>query len=311
MDDKIRSWIDRNLDIGQYDLRKITSGGANYCYIIEAEDRLVLKLSRQVSESLLEYEAKVLRFLEEKQIQHVPRLTHIDTNPEQFDTPILVQTHVGEQNIRENLNAENMEALAELLSKIHQIPIEEYNRYFNKKHPISQTPYEFVKERQEKYHKKFYKKYRKLAKNPKPEITQHYKRCQEILEQLKQFDTELQLCFTNTDLVDNVRTDKNQEAYIIDWETGGVGNAANSIMEFLNKGDLIDKKDEFLQIYNKYDPIRLPDKLLDLLLEKSLIGNMLWAAKFKEKTKEGEGNAQKYKKILQERLQLCRENIPL
>lgn len=277
---KVDRWLRENAErigIDYKDIHSTADGESNHNFIVEADDRMVLRISRSISRrTRLENEAKKLDFLESQSIDSVPRKIHLEKDAEIGE--VLLETYVGDKDVnKDNLNEERLRSFAEKIAEIHSIPVKSYQNFSGKSIEETTLKDSFEKDFR-KWSKRPYHEYLELADNPDERIERFFRKQKELLSNVPEQQIEQSL--THGDLGFNFRASGNQVS-IIDWEFSRIDVPENEILYFFEHGDLdSEQREVFLNEYRKH---RSPDENFELLREiypKFLAFNdMIWAAK--------------------------------
>ncbi|MFB6100684.1 MAG: aminoglycoside phosphotransferase family protein [Candidatus Nanohalobium sp.] len=302
MKKEIRRWLEENQDelsLSNFSLDRLAPGESNETFRAYDGDReLIVRTSKEDSEDRIAHERDVLRFLEQQNIDNVPRLVHYEEDTS-LGQAVIVESSVGKEDLDiEEATPEQVENLAEMIAQFHSISVEEYNQFFGTEHPSSVTLEKELELDFEKYSKKPYEDYRKMAEDVDQRVEEFYEKQKELIKEAAEIDVEVTWTFVNGDIMNNVRQEKD-EVYIVDWELAGVGVPYIELIEFFTSGKISEEKqDALLEEYEKR--YELPEdwrESAELIEKFHGFNSMIWAAKKKEQREEP-----KYNKMFEQRM---------
>ncbi len=155
-------------------------------------------------------EGRNLQFLEDQGYLRCPLLS--------FSLPgisLLVQQEVGAEDVEfEELSAEKLESLQELVTELFSLEVEGYNDFFNEENPEAVATRDYFESKVEERQKDL-KIYRNTVEEPDRRLVSL---CEKGLEKIKEVpDIDLSLHLCHLDMVNNIRKEKDG-VRLIDWE---------------------------------------------------------------------------------------------
>ncbi|MFT4867716.1 MAG: aminoglycoside phosphotransferase (APT) family kinase protein [Candidatus Nanohaloarchaea archaeon] len=250
---KVRDWLSENSSrLGMENPRVVEkkSGESNHNFVLKSEEqKYILRVSREVSrENRLENEFEKLGFLEQQEINYVPRNIFFERGSE-IGT-VLVQTFVGEEDIDSGgMTEKRLRSLARKVAKIHSIPVENYSSYSGKNEAAKTGLKEIFRNDFQKWSKTPYEEYQENAEGPDPRIEKFFRKQKKLLKLVPEAEVERGL--VHGDLGFNIRATGN-EVFIVDWEFCRVDFPENEILYcFEHEGLEKDQREFFLAEYRK------------------------------------------------------------
>ncbi|MFB6174928.1 MAG: aminoglycoside phosphotransferase family protein [Candidatus Nanohalobium sp.] len=300
--EKVESFLDKNRDVlgRDFELEERKTGESNHNFIIEAEEeRYVLRVSRQVSRrSRLREEAEALDFLEEQEVEHVPRLEWFG---ETEIGAVLIETFVGEENIQKgDFDEEELRRSAELLADIHKISTEEYNDFFGTQKEQKASLRKIYAREYRKWSERPYNEYLDAAEEPDERLKEAYRRQEKLFKTVP--DIEVPQRPVHGDLGFNVRK-SGEKVFFVDWEYFTTGFPGHDVVYFFEHEGLDEEEREvFLEEYRRHREL---DKAFEENRERYrkflAFNDMIWAAK---RLETGEGDQEKMQEIFDEKMEL-------
>jgi thiamine kinase-like enzyme len=278
-------WLEENssrLNIDYRDIHRTESGESNHNFVVEGEEKMVLRVSRDISrESRLENEAEKLEFLESEGFDCVPRKIHFEKDTDIGD--VLLETYVGSKDIgKKDLNEARIRSLAKNIARIHSIPARKYEKFSGTKTRSDRTLKEVFQEDFRKWSRRPFEEYLELAGKPDERIRKFFERQKELLDRVP--DIEIDQGLTHGDLGFNLRA-SGDRAFIIDWEFSRFDYPENEILYCFEHEDLDrEQRKIFLEEYRKHRKLGNGFEKVRKIYPKFLAFNdMIWAAKRVEK----------------------------
>ncbi len=301
MKSRLENWIQNQEFAGShFQIEHLDTGESNETFQVKDENRnLIVKTSKEDSEDRISHERDVLQFLEQHNIENVPKVIYYEEDS-LLDRPILIESSVGREKLNvEDATTNQTDKLAELMAEIHSINVEDYNDFFGTNHSSTVTLEEELVNDFERYSKAPYEDYRSMAEEVNQKVEQLYNRQKELIEEASELDLEVPWTFVHGDIPNNLRQE-DDEIYIVDWELAGVGVPYIELIEFFTSGRVSDEKQEaIIEEYEK--KYKLPEdwrESAELIEKFHGFNSMIWAAKKKEQR-----DNPKYNKIFEERLE--------
>lgn len=279
--EKVDTWLKENSDRLEIDYQRIhgtESGESNHNFVVEAEEKLILRASRDISrKSRLENEAEKLDFLEKQGIEKVPRKKHFEKNTEIGE--ILLETYIGDEEVnKENLDRERIRSLARKTAEIHSIPVKKYRNFTGKEVKNERSLKEIFMEDFRKWSERPYREYMKQTDNPDERVKDFFSRQRQLLEKIP--DISVRQGLIHGDLGFNLRA-SGKEVFIIDWEFSKISFPENEILYCFEHEKLDqDQREIFLEEYRRDRNLHPEFEKLRKIYPKFLAFNdMIWAAK--------------------------------
>lgn len=278
-------------------------GESNYNFILEAEEeKFVLRVSRKVSRrSRLKEEAKALNFLKKQGITNIPE--KIWFGSAEFGS-VLIETYVGEEDLEaDDFTEKELKEAARLLSKIHSIPLNEYNRFFGSKKKEKASLREIYREEYEKWSERPYREYLDEAEEQDERIEKAYHLQKELFEKVP--DVEVEQRPVHGDLGFNVRS-SSSGVFFVDWEYFTTGYPGHDIVYFFEHENLSeDQREIFLDEYReKSDLDESFEENRERYRKFLAFNDAVWAAK---RIESGEGDQEKMEEILERKMSVLEE----
>lgn len=278
-------------------------GESNYNFILDADgEKYVLRVSRKVSRrSRLKEEAEALEFLKKQGITHVPE--KIWFGNAEFGS-VLIETYVGEEDLEaDDFTEKELRESAKLLSKIHSIPISEYNRFFSSDKQKKTSLKEIYRGEYEKWSERPYREYLKEAEEQDERIEKAYQLQKELFENVP--DVKVEQRPVHGDLGFNVRSSE-KEVFFVDWEYFTAGYPGHDIVYFFEHENLDDVQREiFLDEYREHrDLDEAFEENRDRYRKFLAFNDAVWAAK---RLETGKGDQEKMENILEEKMSILEE----
>lgn len=297
--EKAEKWLRENQDRIGLEFQEIHSAGSgesNHNFVIEGDERLVLRVTKEISrKSRLENEAEKLEFLENEGIEGVPRKFFFEKDTEIGE--VLIQTFVGEEKLdKDNLNEERIRSMARKIAEIHSIPVENYREFSNTQVQERRSLKDIFEEDYRKWSKRPFEEYRELAETINEQVEYYFSKQKNLLNEITDKQVEQSLC--HGDLGFNIRATGN-EVFIIDWEFSRINHPGIEIIYCFEHEEL--EKSQRSIFLDEYRKIRETDDVFDFLREiypKFLAFNdLVWAAK---RVEEGDDKEELMEKRLNE-----------
>jgi len=298
--DKVKTFLENNRTLlgKEFKLNEKKSGESNHNFILEADNKkYVLRVSRKVSrKSRLREESKALEFLEETEIENIPRKAWFG---ETEIGSVLIETFVGNKDLQKgDFTEKDLKKSAQLLAKIHSTKIEKYNDFFNTEKNHKASLREIYATEYKKWSERPYREYLEAAKEPDERIKKAYKKQKKLFENVP--DIEVEQTPVHGDLGFNVRK-SSSEIFFVDWEYFTAGYPGHDIVYFFEHEGLSMKERElFLQEYRKHRKLGEEFEENRERYKKFLAFNdAVWAAK---RIASEEGNKKKMEKIFKDKI---------
>lgn len=295
--EKVNDWLRENAEkigIDYQGVHGTEAGESNHNFVIEAEEKLILRVSREISrKSRLENEAEKLDFLEKQSIERVPRKVYFEKDTEIGD--ILIETYTGEKEVNKNNFSEpRVRSLASKLAEIHSIAVDDYIDFSEKNIERNRTLRDIFAEDFRKWSKRPYREYLERTDNPDERIKDFFKKQKKLVEEVPEIPVRQGLC--HGDLGFNIRATGNQ-VYIIDWEFSRIDYPGTEILYCFEHEDLNEKQREiFLDEYQKYRTLRRDfQKARELYPQFLAFNDLIWAA---NRVEQGDNKQELLKKHL-------------
>lgn len=288
MESKIEDWLEdnsRKLGLEEPEIVDRDSGEGNHNLILlDKEEKLVLRVSKDTSESRLKKEKDVLQFLEEEGIENIPQVRHFERDDKLGD--VLLETYVGEQDLDvDEFAEERLRNLAEQLAEIHSIPVERYNEFTGAEEPSREKLAEVYRSDFREWSKAPYKEYLMQADSPRKQILNFFEQQKEMIQK-SDLDVEVRKSLTHGDLGFNVRA-SGDEIFLVDWEFSCIGYPGNEIMYFFIHEGLEEwQREVFLEEYRSHRELEGFEKTKEVYPKFLAFNDMIWAANRVEKGEE-------------------------
>lgn len=298
--EKASNWLRKNSNrtgIEKFEIEDVKAGESNHNFIIRKEDtKYVLRVSKQISrESRLENEAGKLDFLEQQNIDRVPRKIWFEKDTEIGE--VLIESFVGEKELdKESMNNERLESLAKKMAEIHSISLSDYKEFSGKDETKTENLQQLLRDDFEDWSKRPYEEYLELVEEPDSRITDLFQKQQKLLEEIP--DRKVEKSLVHGDLGFNIRA-TNNEIFVVDWEFSRVDYPDLEILycfehEKLNQN----QRETFLEEYRKHRELNKVFEDIRQLYKKFLgFNDMIWAAK---RVQQGE---EKHRELMENRLE--------
>jgi aminoglycoside phosphotransferase (APT) family kinase protein len=303
--EKVEAFLEANSDVlgKNFELEERRAGESNHNFILETEgERYVLRVSRKASRrSRLREEAKALEFLEEQDVENVPR---VEWFGETEIGAVLIETFVGEQDLgKGDFEEEELKKSAGLLAKIHKIPIEEFNDFFNMDKDEKASLREIYSTEYKKWSERPFNEYIDIADEPDERIREGYERQEELFKTVP--DVEVEQRPVHGDLGFNVRS-SDGEVFFVDWEYFTAGFPGHDVVYFFEHEGLDEEEREvFLEEYRRHREL---DEAFEENRERYrkflAFNDLVWAAKRLETC---EGDQEKMRRIFEEKMELLED----
>lgn len=298
--EKVRNWLKENSDrtgIDKFEIENVKAGESNHNFIIKTEnEKYVLRLSKKISrESRLENEAEKLDFLEQQNIDRVPRNIWFGKNTDIGE--VLIESYVGEQELdKESLTDERLKSLARKMAEIHSLPISAYNDYFEVNETETKRLRQIFRNDFEDWSKRPYEEYLELVEKPDPQIKDLFRKQKKLIEKVPEKEVEKSL--VHGDLGFNIRATEDK-VFVVDWEFSRVDYPDLEILYCFEHEKLDPSQREiFLEEYRENRSINNIFEQIRPIYKKFLgFNDMIWAAK---RVEQGE---EKHKELMQNRLE--------
>lgn len=268
-----REWLEDHLE-QDFSVEKREDGTSNINFFVEGEDEYVLRISQEVSTDRLGNEYQVLKFLEEKGIDFVPRAVDSDVQNSNF---ILLETKVGEKRLEEDFE-NHLEDLAEKVAEIHSIPASTYGEFTGQKEEdVSDLRKVFRRDFRE-WSEKPFKKYLREAEEPSERLRECFERQKDLVKSVS--EVEVRRSLVHGDLGGNFRI-SGDEVFLVDWELARAGYPGIELLYMFQRKDM-DRKEKsiFLEEYRKYRDLGKEFEEARELYPRILAFNdTVWAAK--------------------------------
>lgn len=286
-----------------FDIVERKYGESNHNFILEADgEKFVLRVSRKVSRrSRLREEAEALNFLETQGISSVPEKVWFGDT--EFGS-VLIETYVGDKDLEaDDFTEKELRESARLLSEIHSIPITEYNSFFGSEKKEKTSLKEVYSKEYRKWSERPYREYLDEAEEHDEKIKEAYRIQKELFGNVP--DVEVNQRPVHGDLGFNVRSSKS-EVFFVDWEYFTSGYPGHDIVYFFEHEKLgKEQRRIFLDEYRKHRDLDESFEENRERYRKFLAFNdAVWAAK---RIESGEGNQEKMKKILEEKMSILEQ----
>lgn len=279
--ERVEKWLEKNqdnLNINFKDIHSADSGESNHNFVIESDEKLVLRLTKEISrKSRLENEAEKLEFLESQSIERVPRKKFFSKDTEIGE--VLIESFVGNEKVdKNNLDEERIRSLAAKVAEIHSIPVKNYSNFSGEKVKEKRSLKDIFREDFEKWSKRPFEEYKELSEKTDERIKYFYKRQKEILDKIPY--TEVRQAICHGDLGFNIRA-TGSDIFIIDWEFSRVSHPGIEILYCFEHEELNKRQRKiFLDEYRETRDTCKQFELLQEVYPKFLAFNdMIWAAK--------------------------------
>lgn len=304
MSEEVEKWLEKkqsDFDFSDFRVVSKTSGESNNNWIIETDrGKRILRISRDISDNRLENEAKSLKFLQKQNISNIPQLIYFEQDSVLGE--VLLETYIGQESVEPNkLTNKHLRELSNLIADIHIEP-EKYNEFFDENERKEIRLKEALLEDFKKWGEEPYQEYLKKADRPRKKIENFYEMHKKTLENIES-SLKLEKTFIHGDLAANIRK-TSDELYIIDWELARLGCPTIEILYLFEHANLdSEKREHFLDCYQESRKLEKGFREARKIYPKSLAFNdMIWAAKRLEKVKENGGDVERYKEMLNKRL---------
>ncbi|MFB6190063.1 MAG: aminoglycoside phosphotransferase family protein [Candidatus Nanohaloarchaea archaeon] len=298
MDDELAARLREHPDFpGDFKVAGREKGENNFNFVVKGrEEKYVVRVPRGGGENRLKSEARMLEFLEQQGIENVPtRILYLE------DYPALVESFAGGMELEsENLTGARLENLASLLARIHSIPVDRYNEFFDSDRPRKTTLEKVYREDFEKWSRKRLEEYLELAENPDERLEEYSERQRELFESAD-LDIEVPHAVTHGDLSHNIRG-SGDRVYIIDWELGRVGYPVHDLLYFLHWQELEAWQEEkLISAYREHRDLPGYEKTKDIYPKFLSYNDTIWAANRMVKAEGDE--KERFRQMFQERME--------
>jgi aminoglycoside phosphotransferase (APT) family kinase protein len=236
--EKVDHWLRENSDRLGIDYRKLhntESGESNHNFVVEGEEKLVLRVSRDISrKSRLENEAEKLDFLEDQNISRVPRKIHFEKDTDIGE--VLLETYTGGEELdKKNFSESRIRSLASKVAQIHSIPVDEFLKFSGENIERNRTLKDIFIEDFRKWSERPYREYLKHSDNPDDRIKNFFQKQKELVKEVPEIPVRQGLC--HGDLGFNIRATGDQ-VFIIDWEFSRIDYPGTEILYCFEHDDL-------------------------------------------------------------------------
>ena len=299
MRSELEAWLEENTGISDPEIVDIREGEGNRNFIVDADQRYVARVSKEVSKSRLQNEYEALSFLASEDIEDIPSPVCFENNTHLG--PVLVENFVGSEDIKKgDYTSSELIRLAKLVAEIHCISVERYNSANGSNMDNSKSLRELFMRDFCEWGWRPYKEYLELADDPRDVIKNYFRKHEELVGEIP--DVEVNQAFTHGDLGFNCRRDSDG-IYLIDWEFARIDYPGNEILYFFEHADLDQKQQElFLEEYRRHRDLgEAFDKARKLYPKFLAFNDMIWAAK---RVAKGED---KHRGLLEDRLERLSE----
>lgn len=253
-EEKVRNWLSENygqIGLENPELLEKKSGESNHNFILKSQgEKYVLRVSREVSrKDRLENEAEKLGFLRQKGADSVPEKIFFSKDSE-IGT-VLIETFVGKENLNsDKMNKERLRSLARKISRIHNIPVNEYINYSGREHSETVSIREHFQRDFEKWSERPYREYLELCDEPDSRVENFFEKQKKLLKSVP--DGVLEKSLVHGDLGFNIRATENN-VFIVDWEFCRIDCPDLEILYCFEHEDLTNSQREvFLNEYRKH-----------------------------------------------------------
>lgn len=279
---KIDNWLQENSErtgITDFKIKDVKAGESNHNFIIKIEEeKYVLRISKSISrESRLENEAEKLEFLDNQEVNRVPRKIFFEKDTELGE--VLIESFAGDKELdKESMNDERLRSLARKIAEIHSIPVEKYNGFSGKDKPETKKLKKILSSDFEDWSKRPYEEYLELVDDPDQRIIDYFQKQQKLLNKVP--EKEIKTSLVHGDLGFNIRATENQ-VFIVDWEFSRIDYPELEILYCFEHEKLSsDQREIFLEEYRKHRELDgIFDDIRDLYKKFLGFNDMIWAAK--------------------------------
>lgn len=282
---EIDSWLRDNskrIGIDYGGIHSTESGESNHNFVVEADRKMVLRVSRDISRtSRLENEAEKLDFLEAQDIDAVPRKIHFEKDSDIGD--VLLETYVGDKDVDgKNLNEKRVRSLASRIAEIHSLTAETFEKFSETPKQKERDLKDIFREDFRKWSRRPFEEYMEMADDPDERIEYYFEKQRQLVDSIPEISVEQGL--THGDLGFNLRASGNS-IFIIDWEFSRIDFPENELLYCFEHEDLDDRQREiFLDEYRKQRQLTSKFEEIRRIYPRFLAFNdMIWAAKRVEK----------------------------
>lgn len=302
MEETAKNWLQQNyerLGLEDYSISEVKSGESNHNLIIRSEnERYVLRVSRDISrEDRLRNEAEKLGFLEDQDIEGVPRKLFFSGDEEPGS--VLLETFVGQEDLdAEKMNHERLRSLAERIADIHAIPLENYNSFYGADRGNTVDLRKVYEDDYRDWSRRPFREYKQLVERPDPRLGKYFERQKQLLKEVPEVKVKRRL--VHGDLGFNIRATGNR-IFIVDWEFSRLDYPGNEILYcFEHEGLDQNQRQVFLQEYRKHRELGpIFEKIRKIYPGFLAFNDAVWAAKRVEIDSE---KADKHGELLETKL---------
>jgi len=319
MKQRVKNWINENggsLGIrSDFKLIEIRRGESNHVFKLKAEEEMlhgvseaVIRTTKGLSEDRISNEADMLEFLENENIENVPRKIYADYLDEiaQF---VLVETSVGQKDKDlEELNEIQYKNFIKKLAEIHSIDAKSYNSFFGTDEPQKVTMKYRFQDVFEEYSKGRYEEYSNIADKVDSRVEKLYEKQKKLYKRMASVEGKIPWRLVHGDAAGNIRV-SGDEVFIVDWEFSKLGVPMFELIYIFRHNELSNKqRRRFLNEYKKH---RKPPKLVEDYADEwerfLAFNDVIWTALRKEKIKRKGEDASEYADLLEKRIEKLNE----